>query len=819
MNFVIWRRAIAAMVLASSLAACGGGGSGSDNGGGSSNAPPRFTSPTSFSFDENTAFSFELSVSDPEGDPVTITVLVGADSSLFSFDPPSGVASSAWGASFDFEQPSDANRDNVYEQIVRLSDGHNTVETTIKVTIVDVDEAPVFTSSSEFNLNEAATGPVFTFKAEDPEGASVSQYKITEVSTWKEISGRLLEAFSIDSSTGVLSVRKPFDVSLDDPNTPLTVVVEASDGNIVGSGSVVVHLIEQPPRVVAGVRLFGPYERWPIGDFASTIGDIDGDGIDEVWINRQVVAMLDQPPLETAYLVWGKTMRELLLDDPSDLDINALTSAQAIRFTHDAYGSTGYEKRSQLVATSASDVDGDGSQDILVGFREMRVDSYLPDVEDGPIAAIVFGDAVKKISNGVYDLLSPPTLGQVNISGVSRRDAFGLSLGGGEFDGDSYGDIVLGSPIETKTRVIFGDAISAAKASGDLDVSLALPGSTILLEHYRDVDYTDMKRAIGDNIASLADITGDGLDELVLSASAITVRDIEVAGGWRSRSGLIVVSGSVLRDAKAAHLSEINVARGPVQTGIVKITGQNAAVGGIATNGDVDADGLADIGVAHINGRGYDRIGTVIFGATIKAAIDAGGGDISMDFTDPSDGVVIHLPDEHKGVEDIWYLPYGSIDYAYADSGREPSVSVAFAPSFADGPGDEFLIGRGSNTPLDRFMAGSVFVFRDQAISGAATANISLSDDASIKSAARVFQGISVRAMFGKTMFVTDFDGDGIVDLSLASPSAGPKASPLSDFHAGAYYILPGSIMQDAFTSDSSGYDLALSLANKTPVQ
>ena len=124
MKFVIGRRAIAGMILACSLAACGGGGSGSDNGGGSggggsggggvgsSNGPPQFTSPTSFTFPENTIVSFTLAVSDPEGDTVTIRDDTTGDGALFTVDPTTGgVTANTSNNSFDFENPQDGNQD------------------------------------------------------------------------------------------------------------------------------------------------------------------------------------------------------------------------------------------------------------------------------------------------------------------------------------------------------------------------------------------------------------------------------------------------------------------------------------------------------------------------------------------------------------------------------------------------------------------------------------------------------------------------------------------------------------------------------------
>ena len=78
----------------------------------------------------------------------------------------------------DFERPADANRDNVYEVTIRASDGRNTgtLEEVQVVTVADVNEPPTITTTSRtaFSQPENRTSTLYTFRATDPEGNTVT---------------------------------------------------------------------------------------------------------------------------------------------------------------------------------------------------------------------------------------------------------------------------------------------------------------------------------------------------------------------------------------------------------------------------------------------------------------------------------------------------------------------------------------------------------------------------------------------------------------------------------------------------------------------
>ena len=132
----------------------------------------------------------------------------------------------------DYERPADSDRDNVYEVTIRASDGRNTgtLEEVQRVTVTGVDEAPTITTTSRtaFSQPEGRTSTLYTFRATDPEGGTV---------TWAP-GGTDGSAFTIttdSSGRGALSFANPpdFESPTDSGRDNVyNVTVQASDDSI-----------------------------------------------------------------------------------------------------------------------------------------------------------------------------------------------------------------------------------------------------------------------------------------------------------------------------------------------------------------------------------------------------------------------------------------------------------------------------------------------------------------------------------------------------------------------------------------------------------
>jgi len=82
---------------------------------------------------------YTAEASDADGDAVTFS-LSGTDADLFTIDSATGEVSFV--AAPDFEAPSDDGGNNVFDIIVTASDGTDSTDQSVAITVTDVDEAP-----------------------------------------------------------------------------------------------------------------------------------------------------------------------------------------------------------------------------------------------------------------------------------------------------------------------------------------------------------------------------------------------------------------------------------------------------------------------------------------------------------------------------------------------------------------------------------------------------------------------------------------------------------------------------------------------------
>ena len=106
------------------------------------NAAPVFTSASTLDVAENTNGDFyTAAASDADGDTLSFSISGGADASLFNLNASTGALSFI--SAPDFEAPSDANGDNIYNLTLSVIDGRNGVANLeVVVTVTDEVHAP-----------------------------------------------------------------------------------------------------------------------------------------------------------------------------------------------------------------------------------------------------------------------------------------------------------------------------------------------------------------------------------------------------------------------------------------------------------------------------------------------------------------------------------------------------------------------------------------------------------------------------------------------------------------------------------------------------
>src|SRR6185436_4452920 len=178
---------------------------------------------------ENSTAVTTVTATDADGalNPLTFSLVGGADAAKFAINGASGVLSFL--SAPDFEAPTDAGSDNIYDVTVQVSDGTNIDTQAIAVTVTNVNEntnAPVFTSGNSVSTpeNVATTTIVYDANATDANGDPI---------TFSLSAGGDNDRFSINSSTGeVRFLASPnFEAPADTgANNVYDIVVHANDG-------------------------------------------------------------------------------------------------------------------------------------------------------------------------------------------------------------------------------------------------------------------------------------------------------------------------------------------------------------------------------------------------------------------------------------------------------------------------------------------------------------------------------------------------------------------------------------------------------------
>ena len=137
-----------------------------------------------------------------DGDGSKLSISGGADAASFAIDGTTG--NLRLKQSPDFEQPGDADGDNVYEVTVSVVDSGDLSDSqAISFTITDVNERPQLTShdgNASVNLSVFENGvSVTTVSATDQDSGTTLAYSIS--------GGVDASKFRVDESSGALSFR------------------------------------------------------------------------------------------------------------------------------------------------------------------------------------------------------------------------------------------------------------------------------------------------------------------------------------------------------------------------------------------------------------------------------------------------------------------------------------------------------------------------------------------------------------------------------------------------------------------------------------
>ncbi len=340
-----------------------------------------------------------------------------------------------------------------------------------------------------------------------------------------------------------------------------------------------------------GFTFIGPNANSYAGRTITALGDINGDGIDDIAIGAVGADSDYYSRPGAAYVVFGSAS-----GFAASLSAGSLNGTNGFKVSASGNASLGYS------ISAAGDVNGDGLNDLIVGAS--TTGSYTGQ------AVIIFGSSSPFSAS--INMSAGAQLVPLQVSGqqIGRQVA-----GAGDINGDGFDDVMVASNYgraggsNTGTiYVVFGKA-SGWGTTTDLD---GLNGSNGFI-----IAGADVQDLAGISISSAGDINDDGFDDILIGANKA-----DPHGGNSGAAYLVFGKASGFGSLDLSNLDGTN--------GFTMHGGAFDAWAGrrVAAGGDINGDGVDDLVVsAPYNYNGGRGMTYVIYGQSSRLTFVGGNGN------------------------------------------------------------------------------------------------------------------------------------------------------------------------------------------------
>ena len=613
---------------------------------------PSFTSDAAVSVAENQALAYTALATDADGDDLSYN-LSGTDAALFMIDATTGEV--RFIEAPDFEAPSDADGDNVYDIVVTASDGTNSADQTVAITVTDENEPPIFTSDAAVSVAENQA-VAYTALATDTDGDDLSY----------NLSGTDAALFTIDGATGeVRFIEAPdFENPGDaDGDNVYDIVVTASDGTISTDQTVAITVTdENDPPIFTSDAAVSVAENQALGYTAlatDAVGDtlsysLSGSDAALFMIDATTgeVSFIEAPDSENPGDADGDNVYDIVVTASDGTNSTDQTVAitvtnendNAPSFTSDAAVSVA---ENQTVAYTALATDADGD-DLSYNLSGTDAALFMIDATTGEVSFIEAPDSENPgdaDGDNVYDIVVTASDGT-----NSTDQTVAITVTNENDNAPSFTSDAAVSVAENQTAAYAalatdadGDTLSYSLSGSDAALFM-IDGATGEVSFIEAPDFENPGDADGDNVYDIVVTASDGTNSTD-QAVAITVTDENDGAAFQRL--LDNPEEASVADFEAAGIERVNALTLDAARGLLQAVGENdpetlasltpqqvQAIVAIARDHIVSITGPEDAGI-------YDSGEFTLGSNPAIVSVEAGSFIVALDYD--GDGETDHI--------------------------------------------------------------------------------------------------------------------------------------------------------------------------------